>query len=84
MLIVKIITTSRTIMLKKTCENDKFNFFSGNCLELAARGFLNQVPCNLTFSSGCPDKFFYSPELYKCMYNLKIYSRYRKQYQNDF
>ncbi|XP_078309613.1 uncharacterized protein LOC144617989 [Crassostrea virginica] len=57
---------------KKTCENDKFNFFSGNCLELAARGFLNQVPCNLTFSSGCPDKFFYSPELYKYPACLEI------------
>ncbi|XP_078339594.1 uncharacterized protein LOC111107388 [Crassostrea virginica] len=43
----------------------KIPFEAGNCLELAARGTLNQVPCKETFSSGCPDAVFVSLELYK-------------------
>ncbi|XP_022302949.2 uncharacterized protein LOC111110649 isoform X2 [Crassostrea virginica] len=39
-------------------------FEKGNCLELAARGVLNHVPCS-NFSSGCPDTNFNSRELYK-------------------
>ena len=52
----------------KTCEKVIINF-TGNCLELAASGVLNQVPCNMTFSSGCPDVFFFSPDLYRCKFN---------------
>ena len=52
----------------KTCENVIINF-TGNCLELAASGVLNQVPCNMTFSNGCPDVFFFSPDLYRCKFN---------------
>lgn len=47
----------------------KYPFEKGNCLELAGNGILNQVPCS-TFSSGCPDRFFFSNELYnfpKCL-----------------
>ncbi|XP_062583279.1 serine/threonine-protein phosphatase 6 regulatory ankyrin repeat subunit B-like [Saccostrea cucullata] len=40
-------------------------FEKGNCLELAADGILNHVPCANTFSSGCPDTFYFSNELYK-------------------
>ena len=47
--------------------------FTGNCVELAARGTLNQVPCKMTFSSGCPDVIFSGLELYKCTFNLSIY-----------
>lgn len=42
----------------------KYPFEKGNCLELAGNGILNQVSCK-TFSSGCPDRFFFSNELYK-------------------
>ena len=56
----------------KTCVNDISNL-TGNCLELAARGILNQVPCNSTFSSGCPDDFFSSRDLYRCMFDLLLY-----------
>nr|XP_022296877.1 uncharacterized protein LOC111106471 isoform X3 [Crassostrea virginica] len=51
----------------------KIPFESGNCLELAARGILNQVPCKMTFSNGCPETFFFSPELYR--YCLKVKQR---------
>nr|XP_022300024.1 uncharacterized protein LOC111108435 isoform X1 [Crassostrea virginica]XP_022300025.1 uncharacterized protein LOC111108435 isoform X2 [Crassostrea virginica] len=40
-------------------------FESGNCVELAARGTLNQIACKTTFSSGCPDDVFFGLELYK-------------------
>ncbi|XP_062599298.1 kinase D-interacting substrate of 220 kDa B-like [Saccostrea cucullata] len=40
-------------------------FEKGNCLELAADGILNHVPCAKAFSSGCPDRFYFSNELYK-------------------
>lgn len=40
-------------------------FGQGNCLELADTGFLNHVPCNETFSSGCPNSFYFGNELYK-------------------
>lgn len=42
----------------------KYPFEKGNCLELAGSGILNQVSCK-HFSSGCPDRFFFSNELYK-------------------
>ena len=53
-------------------ENGIFTF-TGNCVELAARGTLNQIPCKETFSSGCPDAVFNSLELYKCTFHLSIY-----------
>lgn len=40
-------------------------FFGGNCLELAGTGILNHIPCNDTFSSGCPDSYYYGKEIYK-------------------
>nr|XP_022300197.1 uncharacterized protein LOC111108529 [Crassostrea virginica] len=40
-------------------------FEPGNCVELAARGILNQVPCKTTFFCGCPDGFFFGLEIYK-------------------
>ena len=48
--------------------------FTGNCVELAARGILNEVPCKIKFSSGCPEAVFYSRELYKCTFQLSIFS----------
>ena len=56
-------------------ENGIF-IFTGNCVELAAQGILNQVPCKMTFSSGCPDEVFFSPELYKCTFHLLMYYRH--------
>lgn len=40
--------------------------FLGNCLELAGTGILNHVSCKNTFSSGCPDSFYFGNEIYKC------------------
>ena len=42
-------------------------------MELAARGTLNQVPCKMIFSSGCPDVIFSGLELYKCTFHLTLY-----------
>ena len=39
--------------------------YTGNCLELAADGILNHVPCNKTFYCGCPNSFYLSREIYK-------------------
>lgn len=73
------INNTMTMMINsQICKNNILNY-TGNCLELAARGSLNQVPCNMTFSSGCPDKFFFSPDLYRCMYANLVSLRYRKQ-----
>ncbi|XP_062619249.1 uncharacterized protein LOC134280816 [Saccostrea cucullata] len=47
-------------------------FERGNCLELAANGILNHVPCHSTFSSGCPSQFYFSNELYKYQKCLSI------------
>ena len=58
----------------KVSENG-ISIFTGNCLELAARGILNQVPCKETFFSGCPDGFFFGLEIYKCNFRISIYSR---------
>nr|XP_022297294.1 serine/threonine-protein phosphatase 6 regulatory ankyrin repeat subunit B-like isoform X3 [Crassostrea virginica] len=38
---------------------------AGNCVHLAGRGRLNQIPCQTVFSSGCPDTFFFSQDIYK-------------------
>lgn len=42
----------------------RFPFEKGNCLELASRGILNQVPCKDTFPGGCPEKFYFSDEIF--------------------
>ena len=61
---------------------EKFTFqFAGNCLELAASGILNQIPCNMTFSCGCPETFFFSSEFYKCMFNFQIYTPNRNNFK---
>ncbi|XP_078339585.1 uncharacterized protein LOC111108174 isoform X2 [Crassostrea virginica] len=49
----------------------------GNCLELAAKGLFNHVPCKSTFSCGCPDTFYYSNEIYKFPMCLSINSMLR-------
>nr|XP_022297019.1 uncharacterized protein LOC111106580 isoform X2 [Crassostrea virginica] len=52
-------------------------FEGGNCLELAARGILNQIPCKQTFQNGCPDNFFFSQDLYKYPKCLSINTELR-------
>nr|XP_022297566.1 uncharacterized protein LOC111106962 [Crassostrea virginica] len=42
-------------------------FEAGNCLELTARGILIQIPYKQIFQNGCPDNFFFSQDLYKCI-----------------
>ena len=59
----------------KVSDNEIF-IFTGNCVELAARGILNGVPCKMNFSNGCPDTFFFSSDLYKCTFHSSIYSLY--------
>lgn len=50
----------------------RFPFEAGNCLELADVGILNQVYCNKTFSSGCPETYYFSNDLYKYPKCLQI------------
>lgn len=48
----------------------KFPFEAGNCLELAANGILNQVPCVNTFDDGCPKNHYFSDKIFnypKCL-----------------
>lgn len=45
----------------------------GNCLELAANGILNHVKCQ-NFTSGCPDKPYFSNEIYRYPVCLNIKS----------
>lgn len=59
------ITTKMTVFQSQNNFLCLKKLFIGNCLELAGNGILNQVSCK-TFSSGCPDRFFFSNELYKC------------------
>lgn len=47
------------------CTYGKY-YLLGNCLELAGTGFLNHVSCKNTFSSGCPDSYYFGNEIYKC------------------
>lgn len=51
---------------------EKIPFQEGNCLELAGSGILNHVRCNETFSSGCPDSFYFGNEIYKYPKCLEI------------
>ncbi|XP_048743278.2 ankyrin-3-like isoform X2 [Ostrea edulis] len=51
-------------------------FERGNCLELAADGILNHVPCN-KFDSGCPEQFYFSNEIYKYPKCLSINTNFR-------
>lgn len=44
--------------------------FIGNCLELAANGILNQVPCVNTFDDGCPKNHYFSDKIFNCKYPL--------------
>lgn len=41
----------------------RFPFEAGNCIELAGQGILNQVPCNSSFPSGCPQKHYFSNDI---------------------
>ncbi|XP_061179348.1 uncharacterized protein LOC133187972 [Saccostrea echinata] len=50
----------------------KLPFEKGNCLELAADGILNHYPCENSFPCGCPDRFFFSNEIYKYPKCLQI------------
>ena len=54
----------------------------GNCLELAADGILNHVHCNTTFACGCPNGFYFSNEIYKCMLCMLFsnFHCYKRQY----
>lgn len=48
----------------------RFPFEAGNCLELAANGILNQVPCANTFDDGCPKNYYFSDKIFnypKCL-----------------
>ncbi|XP_078339916.1 uncharacterized protein LOC111107523 isoform X2 [Crassostrea virginica] len=42
---------------------------SGNCLELADTGYLNNVNCE-KFTAGCPDTFYLSNEIYNSCLNV--------------
>nr|XP_034316015.1 ankyrin-2-like [Crassostrea gigas] len=53
----------------------KFPYEAGHCLELAASGILNQVPCTNTFDDGCPENHFFSDEIFKYPKCLMINKR---------
>lgn len=61
----------------------RFPFERGNCLELAANGILNQVPCVKTFYGGCPSQHYFSNEIFnspKCL----IINKWLRCFEADY